>query len=415
MEFPLMVKARQRLASAPLEDPAAALDRGLESAGFDSAFSAGMRVAVAVGSRGIDGAAEIVARLVSRLKEAGCCPYVVPAMGSHGGATPEGQVRVLASLGITEGSAGAPVRSGVESIALGTTPGGAEAFIDSLAMEADAIVLVNRVAPHTAFSGPVESGLAKMMAAGLGNTQGARSLHRQGFGAGHLIGEIADRALERAPVAFGIALIEDGTKRLSRLEVLPRDRIRSDEPGLLEAAVSMYPGIPVPEADLLIVDEMGKDISGTGMDPLVTGRGKDFAEGRRPAFSAARLVVLGLSPGSGGNATGIGHADVTTERLVRSIDRWVTYRNVMTSGALFRARIPVMMPTDRDAVAAALESLGGLPRGDVKVVRIRNTARVEEFQVSTALAEDLSGTAGVEVEVEGEAGELAFGHDGRIV
>lgn len=408
-----MVSVRQRLASAPLEDPAAALERGLESAGFDRAFAAGMRVAVAVGSRRIDGAAAIVARLVARLKEGGSCPYVVPAMGSHGGATPEGQVRVLAGLGVTEGSVGAPVRSGLEAIKVGRTPGGAEAFLDSIALEADAIVIVNRVAPHTAFSGPVESGLAKMLAAGLGNRSGARSLHRQGFGAGHLIGEMADAVLSSAPVAFGIALVEDGMKRLSRIEVLPRERIRSDEPHLLDEAVSMYPRIPVSYADLLIVDEMGKDISGTGMDPLVTGRGKDLAGGRQLSFTAARLVVLGLSPGSAGNATGVGHADVTTERLVRSIDRWVTYRNVITSGALFRARIPVMMPTDRDAVAAAFESFGGSAREDVKVVRIRNTAHLEELQVSTSLAEELTEAGGVEV--ARDAAEMAFDHDGCIV
>lgn len=413
LEFPLMVKVSQRLASMPLGDPAAALDRELDGVGFDGAFPAGARVAVAVGSRRIDGCAAVVARLVARLNGAGCCPFIVPAMGSHGGATPEGQARVLAGLGVTEASVGAPIRSGVESTLLGRTAGGAEAFVDSIAMEADSIILVNRVAPHTAFSGPVESGLAKMMAAGLGNRRGALSLHRQGFGAGHLIGEIADTVLECAPVSFGIALIEDGTRRLSRVVALPGEKIRSTEPALLEEAVSMYPQIPVSSADLLIVEEMGKDISGTGMDPLVTGRGKDPAGTTGRAFTAERLVVLGLSTGSGGNATGVGHADVTTERLVRSVDRWVTYRNVITSGALFRARIPVMMPTDRDAVAAALESLGSPDGGDVRALRIRNTARLEEFWASVALLGELVHKEGIEVGAD--ALEMAFDEDGRII
>jgi len=174
----------------------------------------------------------------------------------------------------------------------------------------------------------------------------------------------------------------------------------------------MHPCIPVQYADLLIVDEMGKDISGTGMDPLVTGRGKDLGEGE-PPFEAARLMVLRLSSGSAGNATGIGHADVTTEKLVRSIDRWVTYRNVVTSGALHRARIPVMVPTERDAVAVALESLGGIPGSDVKVVRIASTASLQEFQVSTALAGELRGIEGIEVDAE--AREMEFDADSNLV
>jgi len=412
MDFPHMLKVRQRLASAPLEDPVGELESGLLRSGFDRIFTGREKVAVAVGSRRIDCLVPVLTELVARLKEAGCRPYLVPAMGSHGGGTPEGQVRMLASLGVTEESVGVPVRSGTETVSLGKTPDGAVVFTDALALEADAIVVINRVAPHTAFSGPVESGLAKMMAAGLGNRTGARSLHRRGFGAGHLIGEIADVVLEAAPVALGVAMVEDGNKRLSRLEVLPRDIIRRREPALLELAASMHPCIPVQYADLLIVDEMGKDISGTGMDPLVTGRGKDLGEGE-PPFEAARLMVLRLSSGSAGNATGIGHADVTTEKLVRSIDRWVTYRNVVTSGALHRARIPVMVPTERDAVAVALESLGGIPGSDVKVVRITSTASLQEFQVSTALAGELLGIEGIEVDAE--AREMEFDADSNLV
>jgi hypothetical protein len=413
MEFPYMVKVRQRLHCSPLENPQESLEIGLERACFGSVFTGGTRVAVAVGSRKIDGLVPLLSRLVERFREGGCRPYIVPAMGSHGGATPEGQARLLASLGVTEESVKAPVRSGMETVAVGMTTEGAVAFVDSLAMEADAIVLVNRVAPHTAYSGPVESGLAKMMAVGLGNRWGARSLHKHGFGAGHLIGEIADVVLEAAPVEAGVALVQDGTKKLARIEVLSKDEIRNREPALLKAAVEMHPRLPVSYADLLIVDEMGKDISGIGMDPLVTGRGKEAPSGSSPGFTAVRLVVLGLSRGSAGNATGIGHADVTTERLVHSIDRWVTYRNVVTSGALYRARLPVMLPTDRDAVSVAIESLGGIPASEVRAVRIKDTAHMEDLQVSTALADELRGLEGVEVGVE--AREMEFDPDGNIV
>lgn len=384
----------------------------LDNAGIDDCFGAGRRIAVAVGSRTIDRLAEVVSRLVERLQALQCEVFIVPAMGSHGGATAQGQAGILRGLGISEEVTGAPVESSMEAVSLGTTPSGVEVFVDRAAYGADGIVVVNRVAPHTGYWGPVQSGVVKMISVGLGNSAGAASLHRRGFGAGHLLGEMADLALGKIAPVVAVALIEDGAKTLSRVEVLSGDDIRRREPALLEQALSMWPRIPVTSSDVLIVDEMGKDFSGIGMDPLVTGRGKEFPPGQGPAFSAKRLVALGLSAGSGGNATGVGHADVITERLFRQIDLRITRRNVITSGALFRARIPIVAGSDREAVATALESLGGLHSDEAGVVRIKNTRHLEEFQVSIAVARELDGVAGIEISTD--AAEMSFDQAGEI-
>jgi hypothetical protein len=412
MKLPHMVKIRQALVSDALVDLPTDLGQALDRAGFERLFVPGRRVAVAVGSRNMDRIGELVTGLIAKLNELGCVPFIVPAMGSHGGATAEGQEGVLAGLGVTDESAGAPVVSSMETVSLGMTSGGNEVFADRAAMESDAIVVVNRVAPHTGYSGSLQSGLCKMLAVGLGKREGAVSLHRHGFGAAHLIGEMADAVLSKAPVVLGIALVEDGEKRLSLIEALAPEEFRAREPELLRHAFSMYPRVPLRSADLLIVDEIGKDISGTGMDPLVTGRGKDMGPEEGTRFSAGRLVALRLTEGSRGNATGIGHADVTTERLVGSIDCGATYKNVLTSGALHRARIRSVAGSEREAVETALYSLGDYSPDDARVVRIRNTRALGEFQVSTALVPELKGRDGIEV---GDEMDMEFDSVGNII
>ncbi len=412
VEFPRLVRVRQRRESAPLGDPGEAQAEGLARIGAGGIPWPGNRVAVAVGSRGIDGIVSVVDCLVERLKGMGAVPFIVPSMGSHGGATSRGQEMVLRSLGVMEESVGAPVISSMETVSLGVTPGGAEAFMDKSAMDADAVVVVNRVAPHTVYGGPVQSGVLKMLTVGLGKRDGARSLHRHGFEAPELIGEMADLALRSLREVIAVALVEDGRRELSRLEVLGPEEIVAREPQLLDLAMSMSPGIPVGRIDLLVVDEMGKDISGTGMDPGVTGRGKDTAE-RGAWFHSRRIVVLGLTEGSGGNATGVGHADIITEGLYRSIDREVTYENVMTSGELEKARVPVAAATDREAVDLALRSLGNPDGETVRVVRIKNTRELEELLVSKAVAREMEGRKGILVSGEEEA--MEFDGSGKIL
>ena len=400
MDLPKMIRVRVELESRALEDPAIHLSRALEESAAWGSAAPRARVVITAGSRGIDRIPEIIGELVSSAKAANLSPVLVPAMGSHGGASPEGQLSVLRSLGITTESCGAPIEASMETVRLGVTASGVEVFMARAAVEADMVVAVNRVALHTGYSGPVQSGLLKMLAVGLGKEDGARSLHAHGFGAGSLIAEMAQVAMEKAPVSFGVALLEDANKKLSHVEVIDTRSIASREPELLDMARSMSAGLPVSRADVLIVDEMGKEISGVGMDPHVTGRGKDLPPGESPRFVATRLVVLSLSESSGGNATGVGHADVTT------------MRNVRTSGALHRARLPIAAAGDREAIEMALRGAGSPMPEEARVVRIKNTARLDEIWVSGAVARELEGAAGIFLF---EEAPFSFDDEGNIV
>ncbi|MHB8895696.1 MAG: nickel pincer cofactor-dependent isomerase, group 22 [Candidatus Geothermincolia bacterium] len=407
-----MVTVKQELVSRPILDVAAAVEESMRAVSLERSF-AGPRVAVAVGSRNIDRADELVAAVVRSLKGAGLDPAIVPAMGSHGGATQQGQEELLDSLGINAGTAGAPVLSSMETERIGTTESGAEVFFSSIALGADGIVVINRVGLHTGYSGPIQSGVVKMLAVGLGKAEGAKALHEHGFGSGHLIGEAADVVLSKAPPVVAVAVLEDGTRKLSELHVIAGDRVRESEPALLERASSMWPRIPVHETDLLIVEELGKDISGVGMDPHITGRGKDFPRGQAPSFRASRLVALRLTPASGGNATGIGHADITTQAFVDATDKAVTYKNVITSGALYRARLPLVADTDKEAIEMALSSMSGLDPEKARVVRIRNTRHLEELDVSSSLLPLLNKADNVTVQPG--SGRLSFDPDGNLI
>ncbi|MBN2168268.1 MAG: DUF2088 domain-containing protein [Actinobacteria bacterium] len=413
MDFPRMVDIVQEIETSPLVDPEEELEADLSRDVFSGLFMPGRRTAIAVGSRRISGLVEVLSYIVSRVKKSGGTPFIVPAMGSHGGATPEGQVKVLESLGVTEETTGAPIISSPEVECLGETPGGATVYVDKNALQADALIVVNRVAPHSGYSGPVQSGLQKMIAAGLGKWEGARSLHKQGFEAAHLIGEMADLVLSNISEVMGVAMIEDGRKNLSDIEALYGGEIKEREHELLALARSMYPGIPVEEADILVVDEIGKDISGAGMDPMITGRGKIFSTDEAVSFSAKRIVVLNLSEGSLGNANGIGHADITTRELYESTDWESTYRNAVISGQLYRVRIPVIAETDKKALSLALESLGGKHPDEVRLVRIKNTRELHSMQVSTAIENELQENPRVSVYPGGKA--LSFSEEGELL
>lgn len=413
MDFPRMVDIVQEIETSPLADPEGELEADLSREVFSGFFKPGQRTAIAVGSRRISGLENVLSYIVSKVKKSGGTPFIVPAMGSHGGATPEGQVKVLESLGVTEKSTGAAIISSPEVEYLGDTPGGAAVYVDRNALRADALIVVNRVAPHSGYSGPVQSGLQKMIAAGLGKWEGARSLHRHGFEAACLIGEIADLVLSNVSEVMGIAMIEDGRKNLSDIEALHGGEIKEREHELLALAMSMYPGIPVEEADILVVDEIGKDISGAGMDPMVTGRGKIFGPEEEVSFSAKRIVALNLSEGSLGNANGVGHADITTRKLYESTNWEATYKNAVTSGQLYRVRIPVIAQTDKEALSMALESLGGASPDEVRLVRIKNTRELHSMQVSTALESELQENPRVSVYPGGKA--LSFSGEGEII
>ena len=352
----------------------------------------GMRIAVAVGSRGIAELATVVATAVAELRRAGGRPFIVPAMGSHGGATSDGQEQLLASLGITAESVGAPVESSMDTVRLGTAESGQEVYIDRLAASADAVLPINRVKSHTSFHGEIESGLAKMLAIGLGKQDGARELHR--LGPAHIerrIRAASHLIRSRIRVLGGLALIEDELKLLRHIELLPGEEIGSaGEARLLELAKRMSPRLPVSAIDVLIVDAMGKDCSGTGMDTNVIGRMMVRGSAEPDSPLVTNLVVLSLTEASHGNATGLGLADFIPQRLASEVDLKATYANSLTAGlqGVQRAQLPITLATDRDAVGAAVLTAAVPDLSGVRMVRIQDTLHLNDVMVSHALVDE---------------------------
>ncbi len=349
------------------------------------------RVAVAVGSRGIRDIARICRTAISTLQELGFSPFIVPAMGSHGGATAEGQKGTLASLGITEEAMGCPVVSSQDVVLLGETAEGLPVYCDRAAAEASWIVVINRIKPHTSFSGPIESGLTKMLAVGLGKQEGARVIHQYGpEGLATHIPAVAKRIMEKIPVLMGIGIIENAFDETAAVVGVRGDQIIEEEPGLLLRARSLLPRLPFEWCDVLVVEEMGKDISGVGMDPAITGRMgiQGMNDPGRPRVS--RLVVLGLTEGSRGNAHGVGAADFITERLKNTIDLAATYRNSLTAGFPEKAKIPLTAKDDREAILLALGTCGRPVSHDTaKVVILKNTLSVRYVLATRPLWEEV--------------------------
>lgn len=377
-ERPLLYRVRQRFESHGVTDVVAATAAALARV-HDRLPQSG-RVAVAVGSRGIAHVADVVATVVAQLRAAGAEPFVVPAMGSHGGATAEGQRQRLESLGVRAAVLGTEIRSSTDVVRIGTTPAGLPLWTDVAAADADAVVPVNRVKPHTVFDGAFASGLAKMLLIGLGNPTGARAVHaaaaERGFDA--VVRDALPVLMDAVPVPVGVAVIEDARHEVALVEAVAGDQILEREPALLATATAWMPRLPVDDVDLLVVDEMGKDISGQGMDPNVTGRK------RGTGVHVARLFVRDLAPGSGGNAHGIGQADATTRRLVEAADWRTTWVNTFAAGTLDRGRIPPWFDSDREAIDALLGTLGTRTARDARVVRIRSTLALETVEVSEA-------------------------------
>jgi hypothetical protein len=371
-------------------------------------------VAIGVGSRGVAGIGEIVAALVEALKEAGAEPFVVPAMGSHGASTPEGQAEVLAHLGVSKESVGCPVRATMEAVEIGETPSGVAVFMDRNAYEADSVVVVNRVKPHTAFRGTVESGPTKMLAIGLGKQRGAHSIHSAGWETIHeTIPEAARVAVGSGKVAFGLATVENADEEPCKVVAIPAGELEEAEAPLLEEAKRNLARLPFDDIDVLIVNEIGKNISGDGADPNVTGRYPTTAAAGGPLVK--RMVFLGLTEETDGNANGLGMADVVTERLAGAVDRPATYMNALTSTTPAPVKTPMVMPTDEMAIAAALTICAGVEPRDARLVRIENTLKLGRFWVSEALLGEVENNERLEL-LEGprpirfEEGEIKPGH-----
>jgi hypothetical protein len=371
-------------------------------------------VAVAVGSRGIDRIDEIVSAVVDQLKSAGCRPFIVPAMGSHGGGTAEGQVAVLESLGVSEEQVGAPIRATMDVARVGSSAG-VPLYVDRTVPGADGIVLVNRIKPHTDFTGPLGSGLMKMLCVGLGKQVGAETYHGAAMNGdlGELIRVCGHALLDALPVRLGVAIVENQIHRVCDLRLLPGETIEEDELRLQERARHLLPTLPLDEIDLLIVDEMGKDISGAGMDPNVTGRTVGAWSVRRTTPRIRRIFARALSPASHGNACGLGYVDVTTPRLIEAVDLEATALNAVTSCAPEDARLPLTVATEKEAVAVALATVRPHTADDVRIVHIRNTSSLRRFIVSEACVPTLFGRKNIEI--DDERLELGFDSQGRLI
>ena len=365
-------------------------------------------VAIGVGSRGVAKVGKFIAALVEVLKEAGAEPFVVPAMGSHGASTAEGQAEVLAHLGVGEEKIGCPVRATMETVRIGSTPAGVEVYMDRNAWEADSVIVVNRVKPHTAFRGSVESGPTKMLAIGLGKQRGAHSIHSAGWGEIHrTIPDAARVVVESGKVAFGLATVENANEEPCRVVAIPARDLEAGEAPLLEEAKNNLARLPFDEIDVLVVDEIGKNISGDGADPNVTGRYPTTAASGGPKVE--RMVFLGLTEETGGNANGLGMADVVTERLASTVDRPATYMNALTSTTPAPVKVPMVMKDDNAAVAAALTMCAGVKAPEARLVHIKNTLDLRRMWVSEALFNEVE--ADERLSVVEDPQPLSFGED----
>ena len=388
--LPPMYRVRQTLEGGELRDVESEVSGALDALSALDGVWPGMRIAVTAGSRGIDRIVEVLRAVVAGLRQRGADPFLVAAMGSHGGATAAGQLQVLARLGITPDSVGAPVHAGAKTVVVGVLDG-LPLHCSETAARADGIVLVNRVHPHTSYQGAYESGLVKMLAVGLGQEAGASLFHGRGVGGlARQVPAMAEVMLRRLPVLFGVALIENGFHRLRRIEAVPAGDILEREPVLLEEARRLRPALPFREAHVLVVERMGKDLSGTGMDTQVVGRLGLAGETDPMEPRVRRIVVLRLSERSGGSAYGIGLADVTTLAVIRAMDPDVTRSNALASTFVERARMPLAFASDREAIFAAAATCGYPEPGTLRMARIRDTLSLSELWVSGSLLEGRS-------------------------
>ena len=373
----------------PLEDLGASIQTHLAGLNLAAEKLRGRRIAIAVGSRGIASLQEIVRAICGWLKSQHTQPFIIPAMGSHGGGTAEGQRQILAGYGITEAGVGAEILSSTETLRVGTTPQGFPVFADRLAWESDGIVVVNRVKPHSDLIGGIESGMLKMMTIGLGKREGATESHKQflKYGFEPTIRAVSAKILESGKVLFGVALVENEMHAVAEVRAILPEGIVAAEESAIMLARALMPRLPFHRLDLLIEDEMGKNISGAGMDTKVVGRACGMAPGEGPAISV--IFARDLTSESGGNAVGVGHADLIHERFYRKIDLQKTYLNAITALNPAGGRLPMHMPSDRAALDFALAHLGSPDPGAQRCAWIRNTLSLNRIAISPLLRDEI--------------------------
>lgn len=398
MDIPLLAPIRQKVRHPPLADLAGEVHRSWQASSLAGRINKGARVAVAVGSRGIHQVAVLVTATLDFLHEQGAKPFVVAAMGSHGGGNSDGQRELLAEYGISQAALGVPVKSDMTAVQIGTNSWGEPVFWDKNALEADGVVTVSRIKPHTDFRGRFESGIVKMLVIGLGKRDGAAQHHRWGVrGLRDMIPESAQVILKNTHFLAGLAILENAADQTAHLQVVERDALMQEEPKLLERARDMMGQLPFDHLDLLVIGEIGKNYSGAGIDPNVVGRLLIEGEAEPASPRITRICALDVSPESHGNATGVGIADLTTDRLLAAIDPVPFRMNNLTACFLWRSKLPISFPTDRGCIETGLATCWQPNRAAVRMAVIPNTLELSELWVTLPLVEEARTKPGLEV------------------
>ena len=400
MDFPHMMRIRQTFDDIALDDIPGEITGQLANLKLESSVKKGQTVAVACSSSGLANYGIIVKAVVSYLKQLKLDPFLIPAMGSHGAATAAGQKRVLEHLGIDERDVAAPIRSSLETVQIGETENHIPVYLDRLASEADHIVLINRIKKHTEFEHEFESGLLKMMAIGLGKQEGAATYHEAMLTYGYpaVILAVARKVMQDANLLFGVGTVENGYGQTARIGVGLKENIEEMEKELLTSAKAYAPSLPFDEADIILIDEMGKEISGTGFDTKVVGRiGLPLVTPEPERPSIKRIVVSDLTEGSAGNAVGVGIADIITRRLLDKIDMDALNMNTITGVCPEMGKIPLTVKNDYEAIEIAIKCVGLIPREKLKIMRIKNTALLSEVEISEAYEDEISKREDLEV------------------
>lgn len=417
MSLPKMVEVKQMIIQPRLEDPIGEVHRELRRKKLGDKILKGQSIAITAGSRGITNISEILRAVVEEVKGADAKPFIIPAMGSHGGATAHGQVETLRSLGVTEESMGCRIVSSMEVDEVGNI-GGTPIYVDRNALKADGVIVVGRVKPHTDFKGIIESGIMKMIAIGLGKQKGAEMIHHNLYEGYHnLLPAAARLIMGKCRIVMGLALLENARHETAKIIALEPFEIEAVELKLLEEAKALLARLPFKEIDLLIIEEIGKNISGVGMDTNVTGRFWMPGESDPAAPRINKIVVLDLTPETEGNAIGIGLADLTTRRLVDKINYESTFVNCLTQGSCDTGKTPIWLPNDRDAITTALRIIGPIDGTKARVVRIRNTMDLERLWISWSLAEEVRRSPELAklVHIESELREMQFDVLGTLI
>jgi len=413
MSLPRLLMVRQKFPDRRIPDVAAEVRKQLTASGFGARLKPGARVAIGVGSRGIHNIATIVRNVVGFWKDAGMQPFIFPAMGSHGAASAEGQSEVLAHYGITESSMGCPVISQLEVVSLGSTADGIEAFMDKLAYDSDGVMMVGRVKWHTDFSGKIESGLFKMMAIGLGKFAGAQRYHAYAYKLGleHVIRSVGRQVLKSGKILGGLAILEDAYHNTGKLDAVPVEAMEQREEENLALVKTWMARIPC-DLDLLILDEIGKNISGAGMDTKVVNRGVngEYNPWEGPKFH--RIFIRDLSELTYNSAIGLGMADVVTDRLVNRTDWKPTIINSLTANTPAAIRTPVHFPTDRECIERITPTVGKLDLSTVTIGWIRNSMELTRLAISENLRSELEKNPLVEIE---ETLDFEFDGAGQLI